>query len=154
MQASKSGTTALSGSSPGTLSFRLRSLMNYPNKNAQGQYRLFIDGHWRDSKSSVSYENRNPAHKDEIFGYTMDCLPEEVDEAMQAAERAFDEWRQVSGDIKTKLFLKVAQILHRNHDRVIQSITCEMGKTHFDAGLDLNEAIGVVELVAPMGLSL
>jgi aldehyde dehydrogenase (NAD+) len=128
--------------------------MNYPVKNANGQYKTFVDGAWRDSQSSVSYPNRNPADKDEIFGYTMDCLPEEVDEAMKAADKAFSVWCQVSGNVKTKLFLQLAQVLQREYDGLMRTITCEMGKTLFDARLDLDEAIGVLEAVAPQGVSM
>lgn len=128
--------------------------MNYPMKNAQGQYRVFIDGKWVDSHATESFANRNPADKDEVFGYTMDCTPSEVDHAMKAAEKAFAVWREVSGDVKTKLFLQVARILLREYDLLMRTITCEMGKTHFDARLDLDEAIGVAEVVAPQGLSM
>ncbi|HEX5324364.1 MAG TPA: aldehyde dehydrogenase family protein [Capsulimonadaceae bacterium] len=128
--------------------------MNYPMKNAHGQYKIFVDGKWRDSKSTVSHANINPADKDEVFGYTMDCVPDEVDQAMQAADKAFPAWRDISGNVKTKLFLQLAQVLYRNYDGLMRTITCEMGKTLFDARLDLDEAIGVVEVIAPQGISM
>ena len=129
-------------------------MMNYPVKNAQGHYKIFIGGHWRDSKSTKSSANRNPANKEEVFGYTLDSTPEEVDQAMRAAEKAFPVWREVSGDVKTRLFLQLAQVLLREYDNLMRTITCEMGKTLFDARLDLDEAIGVLEVVAPQGLSM
>lgn len=129
-------------------------MMNYPAKNAQGEYKIFVDGQWRDSRSTISRANINPADKAEVFGYTMDCTPEEVDQAMRSAENAFPVWREISGNVKTRLFLQLAQVLLREYDRLMRTITCEMGKTLFDARLDLDEAIGVLEVVAPQGLSM
>ena len=73
---------------------------------------------------------------------------------MRAADAAFPAWRAVSGNMKTKIFLHLAQILYARYEDFQQTMAREMGKTLFDNKLDLDEAIGVVECVAPQGLSL
>lgn len=127
--------------------------MSLPIKDSNDRYQIYIGG-WRPSTGSSTYPNRNPAHKNRALGSVVECDPKEVDIAMHAAQNAFPAWRAVSGNIKTKVFLHVAQILYRDYDSVCAAMTREMGKTLFDAKLDLDEAIGVAEAVAPQGLSL
>jgi aldehyde dehydrogenase (NAD+) len=128
--------------------------MDYPRKNSDDRYLVFINGEWIASKAVLSHPNVNPADKFEVFGSVPECTDDEVDAAMQAAEQAFPIWRSVSGNIKTKMFLRVGQELYENYDRIVDTMSAEMGKSLFDARLDLDEAIGVIEAVAPQGLSL
>ncbi len=117
-------------------------------------YQIYIAGQWRDSASESKMPNINPAHKSQILGYVPEATDAEVDEAMLAAEAAFPAWRAVSGNMKTKIFLHLAQVLYARFEDFQQTMAREMGKTLFDNKLDLDEAIGVVECVAPQGLSL
>jgi acyl-CoA reductase-like NAD-dependent aldehyde dehydrogenase len=128
--------------------------MNYPLKTDDGRYLVFLSGKWTDSSSSTTYQNINPADRSVSFGEVTECTQTEVDAAVKAADAAFPVWRAVSGNIKTKMFLQVAQVLYESYDRIVQTISAEMGKSVFDARLDLDEAIGVIEAVAPQGLSL
>jgi len=117
-------------------------------------YQIYVNGAWRDSVSETLLPNLNPAHKSQVLGYVSETTDAEVDEAMRAAEAAFPAWRAVSGNVKTKIFLHLAQILYARYEDFQQTMSREMGKTLFDCKLDLDEAIGVVECVAPQGLSL
>jgi alpha-ketoglutaric semialdehyde dehydrogenase len=128
--------------------------VNFPLKNGSNSYLISIGGIWRESSATVFHDNINPAHKTESFGKVAESTTDEVDAAMKSADQAFPEWRSVSGNTKTKLFLQLAQVLYANYDQIVRTMTNEMGKSHFDARLDLDEAIGVIEAVAPQGLSL
>jgi aldehyde dehydrogenase (NAD+) len=123
-------------------------------KTSDGKYLMYVDGGWRPSESTTLYDNVNPAHPDIVLGRVPESTTAEVTAAIEAADRAFSAWRVFSGNIKTKIFLKVAELLERDYDHVVKTMTREMGKTHFDSRLDLDEAIGVLECVAPQGLSL
>ena len=118
------------------------------------QYQFYTDGQWLNSKASAFFPNINPARKSERFGDVPDGTAAEVHAACESADRAFGAWRTVTGNHKTKLFLYLAQLLYARCDEIVHTMTREMGKTLFDARLDLDEAIGVVECVAPQGLSL
>ncbi len=125
-----------------------------PKLNADGQYQIYLAGAWRDSASQNFLPNTVPAHKSQTLGVVAETTDAEVDEAMRAADAAFPAWRAVSGNMKTKIFLHLAQILYARYEDFQQTMSREMGKTLFDCKLDLDEAIGVVECVAPQGLSL
>ena len=124
-----------------------------PLKNSR-TYQIYVNGTWRDSSSEAFLPNLNPAHRSQVLGHVAETTDAEVDEAMRAAEAAFPAWRAVSGNMKTKIFLHLAQILYARFGDFQQTMSREMGKTLFDCKLDLDEAIGVVECVAPQGLSL
>ena len=125
-----------------------------PKLNPNQQYQMYVAGQWRDSKTQTFLPNINPAHKTQVLGQVADATDAEVGEAMQAAEAAFPAWRAVSGNLKTKIFLHLAQVMYARFDDFQQTMAREMGKTLFDCKLDLDEAIGVIECVAPQGLSL
>ena len=125
-----------------------------PLKNDRDQYQIYVNGAWRDSAADTLLPNVVPAHKSQILGHVAETTDAEVDEAMQAAQAAFPAWRAVSGNAKTKIFLHLAQILYARYEDFQTTMSREMGKTLFDCKLDLDEAIGVVECVAPQGLSL
>ncbi|MBN1918917.1 MAG: aldehyde dehydrogenase family protein [Verrucomicrobia bacterium] len=117
-------------------------------------YMNYIDGEWVSSETDRFRDNVNPANRRELLGRTPVSTSEEVDRAMKAADRDFMEWMAISGDFKLKAFLRVAELL-KAHAPDLERIMCrEMGKTLFDCHLDVAEAIGVVEVVAPMALSM
>ncbi len=117
-------------------------------------YMNYIDGEWVSSETDRYRDNVNPANRRELLGRTPVSTGEDVDRAMTAADRDFMEWMAISGDFKLKAFLRVAELL-KQHKPEFERIMCrEMGKTLFDCHLDVAEAIGVVEVVAPMALSM
>lgn len=117
-------------------------------------YMNYIDGEWISSETDRFRDNVNPANRRELLGRTPVSTGEEVDRAMKAADRDFMEWMAVSGDFKLKAFLRVAELLKQNKEAIERIMCREMGKTLFDCHLDVAEAIGVVDVVAPMALSM
>jgi acyl-CoA reductase-like NAD-dependent aldehyde dehydrogenase len=125
-----------------------------PMLNDDQAYMNYIDGEWVSSETERFRDNVNPANRRELLGRTPVSTGDEVDRAMKAADRDFMEWMAISGDFKLKAFLRVAELL-KQHKPELEQIMCrEMGKTLFDCHLDVAEAIGVVEVVAPMALSM
>ena len=117
-------------------------------------YMNYIDGEWVSSETDRFRDNVNPANRRELLGRTPVSTSDDVDRAMTAADRDFMEWMAISGDFRMKGFLRVAELL-KAHKPELERIMCrEMGKTLYDCHLDVAEAIGVVEVVAPMALSM
>ena len=120
-------------------------------QTTDGAYLMYVDGHWRPSDTSTFYDNVNPAHPDSVLGRVPEATSAEVNAAIESADRAFAAWRSVSGNVKTKLFLKVAELLERDYDEIVATMTREMGKTLFDSRLDLDEAIGIPRIAGAAG---
>jgi len=67
-----------------------------------GEPRMFIDGKLSDAASGATFENVNPA-TEEVIGHAADGGPEDMDRAIAAARRAFDE-----SDWSTRRELRIA----------------------------------------------
>ena len=63
-------------------------------QNHYGKLKFFIDGHWVDSKSDLVYEDVNPANGDVIAEFPS-ATDEEIEAAIQSAQRALAAWREV-----------------------------------------------------------
>ena len=57
---------------------------------SRAEGRMWIDGHFVDAKSGAVFDNVNPA-TEEVIGRVADGGPEDMDAAIAAARRAFDE---------------------------------------------------------------
>ena len=125
-----------------------------PRLNPRNQYQMYVAGQWRDSGTETFLPNVVPAHRSQVLGHVPEATDAEVDGAVRAADAAFPAWRAVSGNAKTKIFLHLAQVFYARYADFQATMCREMGKTLFDCKLDLDEAIGVIECVAPQGLSL
>ncbi|MEJ7614753.1 MAG: aldehyde dehydrogenase family protein [Candidatus Fervidibacter sacchari] len=118
-----------------------------------GRYMVLLNGEWKTSFGEEGHENRNPT-TGELLGIVPEATEEEVQQAVKFAANAFWQWRQVPTDIRMKFGLRLAELLEENRDELVKTMATEMGKTRFDAHLDINEAVGVTQVVAPMAVSM
>src|SRR3712207_7293467 len=56
-------------------------------------YENYIDGEWVAASSGETYETRDPGRTGEVVGRYPLSTAEDVDRAVDAAHRAFQEWR-------------------------------------------------------------
>src|SRR5713226_782659 len=57
-------------------------------------YKNYIGGHWVESKTGRTFTSLNPAHKDQVLGVMQASNADDVNAAIEAAEKAFTAWRQ------------------------------------------------------------
>jgi acyl-CoA reductase-like NAD-dependent aldehyde dehydrogenase len=124
------------------------------HRTADGVYENYLGGRWTAARSGGVYDNVDPAHPDRVLGRVPETSPDEVAEATTSAQRDFDEWRLIPGDFRTKFACELTRLLEANRELLIETVTREMGKSLFDSGLDVDEAIGVCEALAPQGANL
>jgi malonate-semialdehyde dehydrogenase (acetylating)/methylmalonate-semialdehyde dehydrogenase len=70
---------------------------------------------------------------------------EEVDAAVQAAKRAFGEWRTVSLSRRTELFFRIRQLVHEHNEDIAKFLTLEHGKVLSDAKGEVARGLEVIE---------
>ena len=58
-------------------------------------YNNYIDGRWAPSTSGATFENRNPANTDDLIGIFQSSTRKDVEAALDAADRAYRDWRLV-----------------------------------------------------------
>jgi malonate-semialdehyde dehydrogenase (acetylating)/methylmalonate-semialdehyde dehydrogenase len=70
---------------------------------------------------------------------------EEVDQAVQAAKRAFAAWRAVSLSRRTEVFFRIRELADRHRDEIARILTAEHGKVFSDAKGEVARGLEVIE---------
>ena len=112
--------------------------------------KLFIDGVMRDASDGKTFDNRCP-WTDEVIGQAAEATADDVNAAIAAARRAFDEtdWSR-QHEYRFELMKKYRDALYANRDRLVQIARLECGSAlgaAFRAQVDgaLNGADGLLE---------
>lgn len=104
----------------------------------------YIDGAWRESAGAGFMEVHNPA-SGERLAVTPFSTPAEVDQAAQAAAKAFESWRRTPATERIQYLFKLKMLLEEQFDDLARSITIENGKILSDARGEMRRAIENVE---------
>jgi len=111
----------------------------------------YIDGKWVDAKSGEIFRSINPANKDEVVGIVARSGREDVDQAVKAAQGAYDGWRLTPAPRRGEILFRAAEILLRNKDSLGRLETREMGKILSEGLGDVQEAIDMGYYMAGEG---
>lgn len=91
-------------------------------------YQLFIDGKWRDASDGATMPAINP-YDQEVHGQVPVATTADVEEAIDAARRAFDSvWSKTTPGERASLLNKVADLLDADADRMALLETTDNGK--------------------------
>ncbi|MGE5242738.1 MAG: aldehyde dehydrogenase family protein [Betaproteobacteria bacterium] len=106
------------------------------------QYTHFVDGQFVDSSSSARIDVVNPATED-VIARVPDADASDVDAAVGAARRAFDEgpWKESTAQERGRILLRLADIVRRRAPALAELETVNSGKP-------ISEAEGDIEDVA------
>ena len=66
-----------------------------PTSGAPRVFRNWIDGGWREAASGRTFENRNPAHRDQVLGLFPRSSAHDVHAAVESARKGFEAWSRV-----------------------------------------------------------
>jgi aldehyde dehydrogenase (NAD+) len=102
--------------------------------------RNYIDGKWVPGKAGASFETINPATESSI-GLVEAAEVADVDEAVQAATRAFAAWRLTPAPLRGEMLFKIGDLLKQHKEELARLLTREMGKVIAEARGDVQEAI-------------
>src|SRR5436309_9976401 len=110
-----------------------------------GQLLNYIGGKWKRSRASEFLDVRNPA-----TGETMVRVPlssaAEVDEAVQAAQAAFPDWRRTPPIQRVQYLFKLKRLLDEHFDEIARLTVDECGKTMDESRGELQRGVENVEV--------
>ena len=101
---------------------------------------LFIDGAARRAAGNATSRLVNPARPSQIVGHAAAADREDVDAAMQAAQRALAGWSALSMDERAHYLRSVAETLNADADETAaraRLLTREHGKTLFETNIEV-----------------
>lgn len=94
---------------------------------AGGRYGHFIDGAWQEPGAKLT-PIHNPANRDQLLGHFANGTADDVERAVQAAHRAFLEWREVPGPDRGAMLFRAADLLEQRVDELAFALSAEQGK--------------------------
>jgi aldehyde dehydrogenase (NAD+) len=115
------------------------------------EFKNFINGKWVGAKSGKTFENRNPAHWDEVVGTFPKSGKEDVDEAVRVARATFDRWRLVPAPKRGDILRKVGDLMVARKEELARQMTREMGKVLLETRGDVQEGIDTAYYAATEG---
>ena len=80
-------------------------------------YKLLINGQWVESSNKDFIPTTNPFSQ-ETWAYIAQASEEDVEKAIEAANSAFEKWKNVSGKERALMLLKLADVLEENAERM------------------------------------
>src|SRR4051812_30770671 len=125
--------------------------MSTPALRETRDYKNYIDGQWIASATSKTFENRNPADDDDLIGTFQESNADDLNAAVDAADRAFNAWRLTPAPIRADYLYAVGNILKRDKEAIAREMTREMGKVLQETRGDVQEAIDMAFLMAGEG---
>lgn len=95
--------------------------------DVQKNYGLFINGEWTNGTGDELIDVISPATGEKIAAF-VDATNEDVDAAVEAAEEALKIWRHTSIEERSRLMLKIADIIDDNLEHLALVETLDNGK--------------------------
>ena len=117
---------------------------NYPDTH------LFLNGEWKEAAAKESLEIINPA-TEEVIGKVSHARKEDLDVALNAAESAFNSWKNVSAYERSKILRKAADIVRGKADQIATLMTMEQGKPLIEAKMETMGAADSIDWYAEEG---
>jgi len=90
----------------------------------------------------------NPSNYDEVIGLVHKANVELADKAFEAANAAFQDWKNVAPEARARYLLKVASLLRKHKAELTALIVLEVGKSWPEADGDVAETIDFSEFYA------
>jgi acyl-CoA reductase-like NAD-dependent aldehyde dehydrogenase len=115
------------------------------------EFRNFIGGEWVRSSSGRTFENRNPACRQEVLGVFQKSDAKDVEAAIEAARDAYRSWRLVPAPRRAEILFRLGEILIRQKEEYARQMTREMGKVVSETRGDVQEAIDMTFFTAGEG---
>jgi acyl-CoA reductase-like NAD-dependent aldehyde dehydrogenase len=110
-----------------------------------------VGGRWVPASSGETFENRNPADRDDLIGLFPKSGKADVDAAVAAAKQAFPGWKNTPAPRRAEVLYAAGEILKRDKEKLARLMTREMGKVLAETRGDVQEAIDMAFLAAGEG---
>lgn len=97
------------------------------NPELQDKYQLFIGGQWKDASDGKTFQTICPADK-RVLAQCAEATKEDVDEAVQAAWKAFESWKHVPVNERAAILNRIADIIDANTEHLAMVESMDNGK--------------------------
>src|ERR1700754_650292 len=110
--------------------------------------KLFINGHWRERDGDIPIIN--PCNE-AVLGTLPQATRADLDDALQAAEKGFHAWRQMSPARRQQIIGKASLLARESRDSIAHAMTLEQGKPIVQSRLEIDRGCDILEWDATEG---
>jgi aldehyde dehydrogenase (NAD+) len=114
-------------------------------------YKNLIGAELRPARSGKTFKNTNPADTRDVVGIFPASSAEDVNDAVEAAAKAFQTWRLMPAPKRAEILYKTGELLSQRKEKYAQEMTREMGKVLAETRGDVQEAIDTAFYMAGEG---
>lgn len=114
-------------------------------------YLNFINGEWVKGSEESTAEIVNPA-TGEVIANIQKSTKEDVEKAVDAADKAKKSWRKLSAPERGNYLYKAADILESRVEDIAKTMTMEMGKTLPEAKGETSRGVAILRYYAGEGM--
>lgn len=114
-------------------------------------YQNYIDGQWVPAASGRTFDDVNPANREELLGRFPRSGAEDVARAVEAAREAFKRWRLYPAPKRGELVFRAGELLVQRKEELARLMVREMGKVLSETRGDVQEAIDTAYYMAGEG---
>jgi alpha-ketoglutaric semialdehyde dehydrogenase len=108
-------------------------------------YGNLIDGEWRPARSGKTFDDLNPADTRDLVGRCAASDAHDVNEAVEAASRAFAGWAATPAPVRGRFLLTASRLLEARLGEVADLLSREEGKTIGEAKGEVTRAVRILE---------
>jgi 1-pyrroline-5-carboxylate dehydrogenase len=95
-----------------------------------------------------TFDSTNPSRKGQLLGKFQKGTKAHVEQALEAAWKAFETWKRAPVDVRAGLLVKAADLMRQRKHEFSATMIYEVGKTWPEADADTAEAIDFLEFYA------
>ncbi len=114
---------------------------------------IYVGGRWVDSAATATFDVHNPV-RNELLARTPMGGPADVDRAVQAALRAYPEWRRTPPVNRVRPLFRFKDALEMAFEDIARTITIEHGKTLDESRSSVRRAIDNVDVAVGIPTSM
>jgi aldehyde dehydrogenase (NAD+) len=104
-------------------------------------FKNFVGGRWKSSPTGQTFENENPAVKGSNLALFQSSSPDDIDEAVGAADAAFRTWRSMPVAERQQYVSEFLRLLKTSRDELARIVTLENGKTMRESRAEVDSAL-------------
>src|SRR5262245_1726766 len=101
----------------------------------------FIDGKWKASRSGAIFEDENPAFRGSNIASFQSSAVDDVREAINAAQSAFNSWRRTPLSARQQYVAEFLRLLKDSREELARIVTIENGKTIRESRAEVDSAL-------------
>jgi aldehyde dehydrogenase (NAD+) len=115
--------------------------MSVSHKEKVETFRNFVNGKWTASRDGATFEDENPALRGSNIAMFPSSTPEDVREALDAADHAYRSWKKTSLTDRQNYIAEFLRLLKASREDLARIVTLENGKTIKESRAEVDSAL-------------